>query len=113
MTAEQIARLNLGVDTNDARTVLTINAALEWLGENTTIDTEDIEHLPSCAKLFMIKYSEISSLQTGVASESIEGLSQSFNQTGAETMIWDAANSLLPGYMKSRVRFVSAKPRWK
>lgn len=113
MTAEQIASLELGVDTSDARTVLTINAALEWIAENTTIDVEDLESLPSCAKLFMIKYVEIASMQSGVTSESIEGLSQSFGSGSKTNLIWDAATDLLGGYVKSRIRFVPAERKWK
>lgn len=110
LTQEQIAGLNLGVDT-DAKTVITINAALEWIKDHTTIDTTDIDNLPACAKLFMIKYTEIGSMQSGVESESIEGLSLSYgNKSG---MIWDAAYELLGAYVKSPVRFVAAQDRWK
>lgn len=111
LTAEQIAALNLGVDT-DAKTVITINAALEWIQDHTTIDTSDIDKLPACAKLFMIKFAEIGNMQSGVSSESIEGLSLSYgdNKSG---MIWDAAYELLGAYVKSPVRFVAAENRWR
>lgn len=111
LTVEQIAALNLGVDT-DAKSVITINAALEWIQDHTTIDTSDIDKLPACAKLFMIKFAEIGNMQSGVSSESIEGLSLSYgdNKSG---MIWDAAYELLGAYVKSPVRFVAAENRWK
>lgn len=111
LTAEQIAALNLGVDT-DAKTVITINAALEWIQDHTTIDTSDIDKLPACAKLFMIKFAEIGNMQSGVSSESIEGLSHSYsdNKSG---LIWDAAYEFLGAYVKSPVRFVAAENRWK
>ena len=112
MTAEQIANLNLGIDTSDARAVLTVNAAIEWLTENTTIDTKDLEHLPSCAKLFMIKYIEIANMQSGVTSESIEGLSQSFRSGSHTNLIWDTASDLLGAYLKSQIRFVAAERKW-
>lgn len=112
LTSEQIQNLNLGIIPLDSRAVVTVNAALEWLAENTTIETEDLENLPSCAKLFMIKYAEISNVRTGVQSESIEGLSQSFSQSSNENLLWDTANALLSGYLKSRVRFVSAQQKF-
>lgn len=111
LTAKQIASLELGIGT-DARTIITVNAALEWLDENTTIDTSKVERLPACARLFLIKYAEITSMRAGVTSESIEGLSQSFNNKDQSALIWDAAYELLGSYVKSQVRFVQAKPRW-
>lgn len=112
LTSEQITNLNLGISPLDARAVLICNAALEWLAENTTIDTKDLDNLPSCAKLFMLKYNELSNIRTGVQSESIEGLSQTFSQSSNEEMLWDTANALLGGYLKSRVRFVTAQRKW-
>ncbi len=113
LTSEQIQNLNLGIAPLDARAVLQVNAALEWLAENTTIDTADLENLPSCAKLFMIKYTEISNMRTGVTSESIEGLSQSFGNGNQTNLIWDTASDLLGAYIKSRIRFVTAERKWK
>lgn len=113
LTSQQIQSLNLGIIPLDARAVLIINAALEWIKENTTIDTDDIENLPSCAKLFLIKYTEISNMRTGVTSESIEGLSQSFASGNQTNLIWDIANDLLGSYVISGVRFVAANPRYR
>lgn len=112
LTQEQIAGLNLGVDT-DAKTVITINSALEWMKDHTTIDTDDYENLPACAKLFMIKYAEIGNMQSGVSSESIEGLSIAYGDGNKSGMIWDAAYELLGSYVKSPVRFVAAQNPWK
>lgn len=112
LTQEQIVSLNLGVDT-DAKTVIMINAAMEWLEEHTTIDTTDIDKLPACAKLFMIKFAEIGNIQSGVTSESIEGLSHSYGESNKSGMIWDIAYELLGAYVKSPVRFVAAQDRWK
>lgn len=112
ITLEQFKELEIAVSN-----VLTGNAALEFISENTslTVDFENIETikaLPFSAKLFISKYDEVISTSSVVASESIEGLSQSFNTGDKSSMIWDLANSLLGGYIKSRVRFVSAKSRW-
>lgn len=93
------------------------NAALEFLAQNTTltVDFEDVstlEALPFSAKLFISRYDEVVSASSVVASESIEGLSQSFNTGDKSNMIWDLANTLLSGYLKSRITFVQAKRRW-
>lgn len=113
MTAEQIAKLNLGIDTEDAKMVLTVDAALDWISTNTTIDIEDIENFPSCAKLFILKFSEITNMRAGVTSERIESLSQTFGTGNTSALIWDLANELLSGYLKSHVRFVSAARKWR
>lgn len=96
--------------TND----IIMQAGIEWLHENTTIDFKEVDDLPSCAKLFLIKFGEIHNMQSGVSSESIEGLSQSFNTGNKTALIWDLAENLLGNYLKiGSVRFVSASPRWK
>lgn len=112
LTAEQIASLKLGINPIDDTALLQVNAALDWITQNTTIDTTDIDKLPACARLFMAKFVEINGLRAGVTSESIEGLSQSFGEANKSTLIWDTAKDLLNGYLKSRVRFVPAKRRW-
>lgn len=113
MTKEQIQSLDIGIDVDDNTAFLSANAAIEWIAENTTINTEDIENLPYRAKLFISKFCEVNSLQSGVSSESIDGLSQSFASGDNASMIWDLANSLLSGDIKSRVRFVTAERKWK
>ena len=115
LTSQQIKSLNLGISPIDDRAVLQVNAALEFIEENTTIEVvEDVASLPSCVKLFIVKYIEISNMRTGVTSESIEGLSQSFASGGNSTsLIWDIAYDLLGAYVKSPVRFVCAERKWK
>lgn len=113
MTSQQIQSLNLGLNETDGKTLLMVEAAIEWLAENTTLNTTDLEALPAAARLFIHKFCEVSSLQSGVSSESIEGLSQSFTTTNITDMIWDLANNLLGAYLKNRVRFVIAQKRWK
>ena len=113
MTKEQIQSLNVGIDVDDNTAFLSANAALEWIAANTTIDTTDIEHLPYRAKLFISKFCEVNAVQSGISSESIDGLSQSFTSEDNASMIWDLAYSLLSGDIKSRVRFVTAERKWK
>lgn len=112
LTKEKIESLNLGIDV-DAKTEIIINSAIEWIKDNTSIDTTDIDKLPACAKLFLIKFSEISNIQSGVVSESIEGLSHSYGDSNKSGMIWDIAYELLGSYVKSPIRFVAAQDRWK
>lgn len=116
MTTEQLENLELDIPIN-ARTKLIIESAFEWLKENTTFDLnietgEGIEKLPACAKLFVIKFYDVQMLAVGVASESIEGLSQSFDTTDKSALIWQIAENLLQPYLKSRVRFVAAQKKW-
>lgn len=112
LTNKQIESLNIGINTEDPTAVLQAQAAIEWLADHTKINTTQIEKLPACAKLFIVKFCEINNLQSGVASESIEGLSQSFNTSDKESMLWDIANTLLGSYLISRVRFVVAQDKW-
>lgn len=111
MTKEQIISLNLGIDTDDIKEVLSVEAAVEWLAANTTINTEDLENLPSRAKLFITEFISLNS-KRGISSESIQGLSQSFSSEKVTDMIWDLAESLLSDDIKGRVRFVAAQSRW-
>lgn len=97
---------------------LTGNAALEWLAENTTLDIdfddyEKVKKLPFAAQLFISKFDEIMSKNSLVASESIEGLSQSFNQTDRSALLWDCAEQLLSAHLKGRIKFFSAERKWR
>lgn len=111
MTNQELANLNLGL-TLDAQMEIILNAGIEWLENNTTIDTANIEKFPSGAKLFLIKFCDIQKMQTGVSSESIEGLSLSFDTSNKSDMLWQLADELLGQYLKGRVRFVAATSRW-
>ena len=113
ITKEQFEKIGIAVSSE-----LIGNAALEWISENTTLtvnldDVATLEALPFAAKLFVSKYDEIVSASSVVASESIEGLSQSFNTSDKSTMLWQTAEQLLSGYLKERIRFVGAQQRWR
>lgn len=117
MTLEVLKAAGIPVAEGDTLAVLKAEAALDWMQEHTTLEfdkgsAESIAALPSCAKLFVVKYSEAMSLKQGVASQSIEGLSMSFNGNDQTAMVWQLANSLLGSYMKSQVRVFPAKRRW-
>lgn len=117
MTAEQVKMLGLGIAPVDERVVLVIASGLEWIKANTTLEfdmesTEDLQALPNSVKLFLVKFFDVQMLSTGVASESIEGLSQSF--TGDKNaLIWQFAYELLGKYLKSSVRAVPYANRWR
>lgn len=102
----------------DDLTALEAESALDWMAENTTLEfdkgsVESLSALPACAKLFVVKFSETFRLREGVASQSIEGLSQSFNTAADKsTIIWQLARSLLGPYLKSQVRVIPAVRRW-
>ena len=116
----QIADYNaagIPLSDGDVAAALYAEAALDWMQENTTLqfnkaDAQSINALPACAKLFVVKYSEMVKMHEGVASQSIEGMSMSFNTTDKASMLWQLANTLLHGYLKSQVRVFPALRRW-
>lgn len=117
ITAELLTAAGIPVS-NDALAVLRAEAALDWMKQYTTLqfdvsDAETISALPATAKLFVVKYGEVMQRKTGVTSQSIEGLSMSFDASDDGTaMIWALANTLLSGYLKSQVRVTPARRRW-
>ena len=83
MTEEQVRNLNLGFTSVDARTVLMVESAIEWVNTNTTLNLslgDQATGLPASVKLFINKYVEIMDRSAGVSSESVGGLSQSFDE---------------------------------
>lgn len=112
MTKQEIENLNLGISPINSKEELIINAGIEWLEDNTTVDTKAIEDFPSCVKLFLVKFYELQKAPTGVTSESIEGLSQSFSNADKNDLVMQYAEELLGKYLVSKVRFVQASPKW-
>ena len=106
MTKEQFKAIGLDVDE------IIGNAAIEWLANNTTIDTSDISKLSASAKLFIKKFDEVNSIDSGISSESIQGMSQSFNTSDKSALIWEFATELLGSYLKSPIKFVPAQRRF-
>ena len=85
--------------------------------DNTTLefdinDIEELKALPAQVRLFVSDYCDLLSLGVGVASESIEGLSQSFKSESAKAQIWELAENYLSKWLLSPVRFVTASNRW-
>lgn len=117
MTREQIELLHLGIAPIDDRAIIIVESGLEWVKANTTLEfdmnkDDDLTALPSVVKLFIVKFFDVQMISAGVSSESIEGLSQSFDTSDKSVLIWQFANELLSPYLKSRVSFVAATKRW-
>lgn len=118
MTNEQVKRLNLGIDQIDAQTVIMVESALQWINSNTNlaIDTTDDEALSAIganAKLFIIKYVELMGRNATVSSESLGGMSQSFNShINKSDLLWQYAYELFGDSIGSQMSFVPAKRRW-
>ena len=115
MTREQAELLKIPI--SDDISVLYIESALQWVLEHTTLEfdinnDEDLRALPPQVRLFATKFNELMATSEGVTSESIEGLSQSFNTSDKSGLIWQLAESLLDKWLKSSVTFVSASNRW-
>lgn len=117
MTKEQAELLKLGFSIDDT-TLLVVESALQWVLDNTTLQfdinkDDDLKALPANVRLFVVKYKEAMITDVGVSSESIEGLSHSFNTGDKSNLLWDLANSLLGDCLVSPVSFVSATDSWK
>lgn len=113
ITAEQVTGACIPVAT-DIEGLLIVESAIDYIAENTTlkVDKSDLSALPSGAKAFIIKYADIMS-KTGIASESLGGMSQSFRSDSNEILLFDLLNSLLGGYAKSQLHVIQAESRWK
>ena len=118
MKVEELIAAGIPLSGNDAMELLRAEAALDWMKESTTLvfdkaDAESIKALPACAKLFVVKFSETMRLRSGVTSQSIEGMSQSFDASeGTDDLIMALAKSLLGNFLKSQVTIYQAKRRW-
>jgi hypothetical protein len=118
MNAEELIAAGIPLSGNDAMELLRAEAALDWMAESTTLqfdkaDAKSLEALPACAKLFVVKFGETMRLRSGVTSQSIEGMSQSFDSgSSTDDLIMSLAKSLLGKYLKSQVTVFQAKRRW-
>lgn len=112
--------LNMGIPLNGDDTVASLHAeaALDWMQEHTTLEfdkakMESIAALPACAKVFIVKYVEVLQRTTGMISQSIEGMSMSFDASeDISTTILKLAQTLLQNYLRSQVQAFPAKRRW-
>lgn len=117
MTKEQVEKLDLGIGPIDSRVILLVESAFHWINDNTDLnvnydENQVLEKLSPNIKLFIIKYFDLMTMSAGVSSESIGGLSHSFDTTNKSDLLWQYATELLGNNLKSQMSFVSAKPRW-
>lgn len=87
-------------------------SAIEYLSQNTSLDTQNLQELPSCAKLFVTKYVDLLKRDLSVSSESLGGMSQSFKDEGIDKAIDSLAKGLLGDYKNSDFKFYPIKSRW-
>lgn len=96
------------------------NAALEWMKENTKLefdpaDVSSLTGLTAGAKFFIQKYEEVMSLSAGITSESIAGMSQSFDTDKTSLLLKYARDLIGSKYVTgglASARFVPAKKHW-
>lgn len=118
MTKSQVESLKFGIEPVDDRTILLIESGLNWINENTTLNIdctsdEQLRSLSANVKLFLMTYCDIMTMPIGISSESIEGLSQSFDTSKSRSdLLLQYAKELLGGVMKSQMSFAVAKKRW-
>ena len=117
LTNEQVEKLNLQIQPVNDETCLLVENALNWIADNTTIkvNINDLENVQASVRLFLIKYIDIIKLPVGITSESISGLSQSFDTTDKYDLLISLARSIFgdDNITAGKVRFVSATDRWK
>lgn len=113
ITAEVIANAGISIDSDDLTALNIVDAALDYIAENSTIkvDKSDLSSLPAAAKIFIVKFSEIIN-RTGISSESMSGMSQSFESGSTDSLLLDLFNTLLGKYAKSQMHIVQCTRRW-
>lgn len=111
ITPEQLVQAGIfqQADTQDC---LWVESGLGWLKVHTTLplDQLSLEQLPAGAKLFLQKYADVME-SSGIASESIEGLSQSFKNDNTESLLLTLAQNLLPEWFRS-IQFMPKQQLW-
>lgn len=119
MKKEQVEKLDLGIGLVDAQTTIMVESALQWVNTNTTLaidfnDDKALSNLGANVKLFIIKYLELMGTNSMIASESLGGMSQSFNNNANKSdLLWQYASELFGNSMGSQLSFVPAKSRWR
>ena len=117
MTLEELQALKLPIKATET-TCLYVDAAIEWVNEYTTLEISkdnlqsDVEKLPTGAKLFICRYYEIMSSDNTVASESIGGMSQTFNSNSKTSLLYELARELIGKYLKGQVQSVPNVSKW-
>lgn len=106
---------DLGIN-NTAENTIYVNSAVEWLNSNTTLslDITANKNWQYSVKLFILKFVELMNKSSGVASESIGNLSQSFvTDKELVSQIYELATGLLGrDVIKSTVTVFSGEDNW-
>lgn len=118
MTVQELKELSLPIEANDT-TCLYIEAAIDWVNSNTklVINKDDLVNsvgaLPAGAKLFLCRYYDVMSVDGTVTSESIGGMSQSFNTTTSKAnLLYQLASELMGEYVLGQVHSVPNVSKW-
>ena len=90
---------------------LIVEAGIQWLKDNTTIDFSNSGSLPAVVPLFLIKFHELMGQTAGVKSESLGGMSQSFSGN-VQGDLWNVANGMLLPYLKSNAVVFPGERKW-
>lgn len=111
ITADQLVQAGIFPEA-DGQDCLWAESGLGWLKAHTTLplDKLTLEELPAGAKLFLQKYADVME-NGGIASESIEGLSQSFTGEDTQSLLLALAQNLLPEWFTA-VKFVPRQQQW-
>ena len=117
LTIDDLQEIGLPLTNANDYTVLIANSAFDWILSNTTLvfdinDVAALKDLPPTVKLFVMKFIDVMKMGTGVTSESIGSLSHSFDTSSKSALIWQYAEELLGGYLRSQVKVRPATRRW-
>lgn len=116
ITKEQVESLELGIIPINQELCLLVESALDWIKENTSIkvNTSNLQALQANVRLFITQYIDIMKLPNGISSESVSGLSQSFDTKEKSDMLLSLARATLgeENVLAGMVRFVSSTNRW-
>lgn len=95
---------------------IVVESAVEWVNEHTTLEiktSEDVSNAPKSVVLFILKYIDIVRRDKSIASESAQGLSQSFNTSQTLSMaLYEVASELLSPFLLSSVTVNAGFSGW-
>ena len=99
MTAAQWAGILPGWSGGEAAALLA-DAALDWLKRNTKLEfdgaePESVKALPAGARVFITRFAELMEDAGHVVSESMAGMSQTFQTGGRAAMLFQLARELI------------------
>ena len=116
LTLEEIRTIGLPIENIDEKICLYVNASLDWLSQNTTLDfdkddVDSVKNLPSGAKLFIVSFLETMQQNPAITSESIAGMSQNFSIRLKGDLLSELATAFLSEYY-SCVKTIPNIDKW-